>query len=99
MIVITGTIRIPKGSLQNALPAMTAMIEASRNESGCLSYSYSLDVLDDGLIHVNEAWKSDAALAAHFDTPHLKHWRSQFAELGITERNLVKLTIAESQPV
>lgn len=99
MIVVTGTIRIPSGSLASALPAMAAMIDASRNEPGCLSYSYSLDVLDDGLIHVNEAWQSDEALAAHFETTHLKHWRNQFAKLGISERNLVKLTIAESQPV
>ncbi len=98
MIVITGTIRIPAGSLQQVLPAMTAMIEGSRAEPGCLSYSYSLDVLDDGLVHVNEAWDSEASLAAHFETPHLKRWRSQFTQLGITDRDLTKLTVSKSVP-
>ena len=50
--------------------------------------AYAQDLLDPALIHVVERWRDRAALAAHFAMPHLAQWRSQFAVLGITERNL-----------
>ncbi len=74
---------------------MRRMISASRAEDGCLAYSYALDVLDDGLVHVVEQWRDQAALDAHFDTPHLQQWRSRFSELGITDRNLTRFDVNE----
>ncbi|WP_017668998.1 putative quinol monooxygenase [Sandarakinorhabdus sp. AAP62] len=97
MILVTGTIRLPADSLSRALPAMAAMVAASRAEPGCLAYSYAQDLFDAGLIHVVERWRDRAALAAHFATPHLAVWRAQFADLGIRERNLVLLE-GETEP-
>lgn len=88
MIVITGSIRLPADGLATALPAMRAMMAASRAEPGCLAYAYAQDLEDPGLIHVIERWTSRAALAAHFATPHLARWRAQFADLGIHDRQL-----------
>ena len=88
MILIVGTLRIPDGAIDIVRPMMEMMVLASRQETGCISYSYSLDVLDAGLIWVNEAWNDRAALAAHFATEHLAQWRANFAALGITDRNL-----------
>ena len=67
---------------------MAKMIAASRAEDGCLRYAYAVDVLDEGLIHVSEAWTDRTALAAHFQTAHLAEWRAQFGPLGISGRNL-----------
>ncbi len=75
------------------------MIAASRAEDGCLHYSYALDVLDDGLIHVNEAWRDRTALDAHFASDHLKAWRSHFGPLGITDRDLICHEVTSSEPV
>ncbi|MEY4849071.1 MAG: hypothetical protein RLZZ331_75 [Pseudomonadota bacterium] len=88
MIMVTGTFRLPADRLARALPAMSAMMAASRAEPGCIAYAYAQDLLDPALIHVVERWRDRAALAAHFAMPHLAQWRSQFAVLGITERNL-----------
>jgi quinol monooxygenase YgiN len=98
MILVTGTIRLPADGLARALPAMAAMVTASRAEPGCLAYAYAQDLFDPGLIHVAERWTDRATLAAHFETPHLKAWRAQFAELEISDRNLV-LIEGEAQPV
>lgn len=95
MILISGTIRLPVAGLAAALPAMTAMMAASRAEPGCIAYAYAQDLLDPGLIHVAERWTDRAALAAHFASPHLAAWRAQFAGLGITERNLI---LIEGEP-
>lgn len=55
MLLIIGTVRLPAANLERALPAMRAMVEASRAEPGCLEYGYAQDVLVPGLIHVKEA--------------------------------------------
>ncbi len=98
MIIIEGSVRVPPDRIEAARPAMEAMIRASRAEAGCIEYAYSLDVLDPGLVRVNERWESREALAAHFKTAHMAAWRAQFASLGITDRSL-RLYEAEAEPV
>ena len=95
MILIHGTIRLPPGTLDKAHGAMRAMIEASRAEPGCRHYSYSEDVLDPGLIHVNELWESRDALEEHFKAPHIGAWRMRWEELGISDRKLQSYEIGE----
>jgi len=99
MIIINGTVRIPPGSLDQLRPAMELMLAGSRAEDGCLRYAYALDVLDDGLVHVVEAWRDRAALDAHFQTPHMARWRASFAALGITDRDLRVYQTDEGTPV
>jgi quinol monooxygenase YgiN len=77
---------------------MTDMIEASRREDGCIAYSYSLDILDDGLIHVVEKWRDRKSLEAHFLSAHLQEWRQQFGRLGITDRNLRLFEVDQGTP-
>lgn len=98
MIVIEGTVRIPPANLEKARGMMEQMIRASRAEAGCIDYAYSVDVLDPGLIRVNESWESRDALAAHFKTAHMATWRSFFPELGITDRSL-RLYEADPEPI
>lgn len=88
MLLILGTIRLPAAQLAAARPAMAAMVEATRAETGCLDYSYAEDVLDPGLIHITERWTSRAALDAHLQSAHIAAWRAHWPALGIGERNL-----------
>jgi quinol monooxygenase YgiN len=88
MLIITGTFRVPVDAIERARPAMTAMLQASRAEEGCLLYAYSQDVLDPGLFYVNERWTDAEALQAHSHATHMAAWRGVWAELGIGERNL-----------
>jgi quinol monooxygenase YgiN len=88
MLLIVGTVRFPPETLTDARPAMQRMILASRAEPGCIDYSYAEDILDPGLIHVNEAWRDEACFAAHAASDHLKSWRASCVELGAHDRNL-----------
>jgi quinol monooxygenase YgiN len=99
VIVIVGTVRVPPDKIDAARPHMRAMLEASRAEDGCLTYNYAQDVLDPGLIHVSEVWESEAALKAHFTTPHMAAWRKAWPDLGIGERNLTKFKASESETI
>nr|WP_321360160.1 putative quinol monooxygenase [uncultured Hyphomonas sp.] len=98
MIIIEGTVRVPPERIEAARPAMEAMIRASRAETGCIDYAYSIDLLDPGLVRVAERWESREALKAHFATPHMAAWRAEFANLSITDRSL-RLYEADPEPL
>lgn len=97
MLLITGTIRLPPQRLADARPAMQAMIEASRAEPGCMEYSYAEDVLDAGLMHITELWDSRGHLRAHFRSDHIAEWRSRWAGLEISGRNLKLYEVGEAE--
>lgn len=88
MLLIVGTIRIDAARLDEARPVMWAMADASRDEPGCIQYSYAEDLFEPGLIHVVERWRDREALAGHFSAPHLLEWRSNWSRLGISDRDL-----------
>jgi quinol monooxygenase YgiN len=99
MIVITGTVRIPPGSLDRCRPAMRAMVQATRHEDGCLHYAYAEDVLEPGLIWVSEAWRDGATLGVHLNAPHFHAWRAAGDALGLHDRNLTVYEAASAQPL
>jgi quinol monooxygenase YgiN len=99
MLLIIGTIRLPAGLLDAARSSMASMVEASRAEAGCLEYSYADDVLDPGLIHVNELWIDRVALDEHFESAHIATWRARWPTLGIGERHLSLYEVGEPKPI
>jgi len=98
-LVIAGTIRVPPERLDAFRPHMLAMLGASRAEDGCLEYSYAEDVAEPGLIRVFEAWRDQAALDAHFQTPHLAAWRAAWPEFGVSDRRLIAYEVASERAV
>jgi quinol monooxygenase YgiN len=99
MIVLTGTIRIPADKLDQARPLMKAVIEATRQEDGCLFYAFGADVLDPGLIVVAEAWRDEACLGAHLGSAHFAAWRDAGAALGVHDRQLTVYEAVSSKPL
>jgi len=99
MMVITGTFRLPADKLEDARPAMRAMLAASRAEDGCLHYAYAHDVIDPGLIWVSEAWRDAASLEAHGKSPHMAVWRVAGAELGLHARDLTVYEAVSAKPL
>lgn len=98
-VLIAGTVRVPPQNLERFRPHMEAMLAASRAEDGCLAYSYAVDVLDAGLIRIFEAWRDEAALNAHFATPHMAEWRAAWPQFGVSDRNLSLYEIAAERPL
>ena len=99
MLLITGTIRIAPARLAEARPAMQKVITASRGETGCLEYSYAEDVLDPGLVHINERWADQAAFDEHFVSGHIAEWCGSWKNLGIHDRKLTIFEVKEPQPI
>ena len=88
MILVIGTFRLPVENLAAAREAMTRVMTATRAEAGCITYAYAEDLLEPGLIRVNETWTTREALALHFEQPHMTQWQRERAELGLTDRDM-----------
>jgi len=99
MLVIAGTVRVPPENLERFRPHMLAMLTASRAEDGCFEYSYAEDVAEPGLIRVFEAWRDQAALDAHFQTPHMAAWRAAWPSFGVSDRRLFAYEVAQQRPL
>ena len=97
MLIVAGTVRVPAANLDGLRPHMAAMMAASQAEAGCLGYSYGEDVTEPGLIHVFERWEGQAALDAHFKTPHMAAWRAAWPSFGVSDRNLFAYEVASER--
>ena len=99
MLVIAGTVRVPPENLERFRPHMIAMLSASRAEDGCIDYSYAEDVAEPGLIRVFETWRDQAAIDAHFKTPHMAEWRAAWPAFGVSDRRLFAYEVAQQRPI
>jgi quinol monooxygenase YgiN len=88
MIVLNGTVRMPEGGFADFQDAVRVMVAATLQEPGCIRYAFGQDMLDRNLIHITEAWQDQAALDAHFATPHMDVWKAALGRIGMTDRNL-----------
>jgi quinol monooxygenase YgiN len=88
MIIVAGTFRVPEDQIGTMLPVARATLAASREEAGCMLYTFSFDLEDRGLIRVYEEWESRAHLEAHFRQPHMTPWRETLAAIGARGRSL-----------
>jgi len=96
-LIVAGTVRVPPANLDGLRPHMATMMAASRAEDGCFAYGYAEDVAEPGLIHVFEVWRDQAALDAHFKTPHMAAWRAQWLSFGVSDRRLIAYEVASER--
>ncbi len=90
MLIVIGKATVGNGAIDAARDALAAMVTASNAEEGCIEYSYALDVLDPSVMHIVEKWQDDAALTAHFQTPHMAEFQAAIASLDVKVSEVVK---------
>ena len=88
MLVIAGHIRIDPAKRDAAIAAVRPLVEQTHREVGCISYKFSADLSDDGLFHIFEEWDSQAALDAHFKTPHMATFQGKVGDLGVKDMKI-----------
>lgn len=49
---------------------------ASRAEPGCLRFEVSRDATQPNLFALSESYRDQAAMEAHYTTPHVAKWRA-----------------------
>lgn len=99
MLVVAGHVRIDPANRAGAVAAAKAMMEETRKEAGCRSYTFSADLEEEGLFHIFEEWDSPAALDAHFRTPHMARFQKEVAGFGVREMKVKRYEIAKVGPL
>jgi quinol monooxygenase YgiN len=97
MVIVLGEFRFPLENRDAAQAVMERVVQATRAEAGCITYSYAEDVLDPGLFRITEIWESREALAVHFEAPHMKDWQRERAELGLSGRAVTAYSVSSEE--
>lgn len=80
MVVLFAEAKIKPEAIQQAIENCTAMLEPSRAENGCHSYTFYCQSESDPTITFFEEWESRAILDAHFETEHFKNFQTVMAD-------------------
>lgn len=99
MLMVVGTAKLGEGALEAGRAAFEAMITASREEEGCIDYGYAVDVLDPSVLRITEKWVDEAALAYHFQTPHMAAFQRTLARLDLTINDVKKFNTDDGAPL
>lgn len=99
MLVISGEIKVAPESRAKAVAAAIKVEKATRSEPGCLTYAFYADLEDPNCLRIFEEWESEAALAAHFKTPHIAEFRAAMAEIKLLSRQLRKYEVSSVAPL
>ncbi|MEV7816316.1 putative quinol monooxygenase [Streptomyces flaveolus] len=79
-VVLVARMRALPGKERELRDALPALVTATRQEEGCLTYVPHQGLDDPGLLVMHEVWQSEAHLRAHSGSDHLR----RFAELAET---------------
>jgi len=71
MIIIIVRAEVDPAALETVEAAMAAMMRATWEEPGCLSYSMAVEDRARGVITIVERWQDQAAIDRHFAMPHM----------------------------
>lgn len=96
MIIVTGIIELESEDVWPATTAAAKMVEASEAETGCVSYRFSVDILNPRRFRIYEEWENEAALAAHAASDHMAEFRRKLGALKVTRRQIVKFELPET---
>jgi len=96
MLIVAGEIVVGAESRDAAAVAAREMALATRQEDGCVTYRFYADLEDDTRFHVFEIWQSAEHLARHFETPHMKEFRSTLGALDIKSRDITKYEVSNA---
>jgi|TARA_B110001454_G_scaffold152163_1_gene141549 quinol monooxygenase YgiN len=71
MLIIEGWLHFAPGEIEKFIEAAQLMVDATREEEGCLHYAFARDLNDPDILRIAERWTDEAALEAHFKSAHM----------------------------
>jgi len=98
-LVIAGRVSIDPANREAAVAAATEMMRETRREPGCISYTFSADLEEPGAFRLFEEWESQAALDAHFASPHMTAFQGKVGALGVKEMTVRRYAIESVGPL
>ncbi|WP_282151276.1 putative quinol monooxygenase [Ruegeria atlantica] len=99
MLIVTGTVEVSLDSVDKALEAAQKMVAETVKESGCLIYEFSQTLGQSNKFRVYEEWQDQAALEAHFVSPHMAEFQAVLGEVGVVSSDIYRIVGGEKQPL
>lgn len=97
MIVIAGTFNVEPSDRDAFLTAAKAVMAETLKEEGCHAYCFSPDIVDPGVVHLFEKWESEANLAPHGKSDHIRTFGRALKELKMQGRNITIYEVASEK--
>lgn len=88
MLILTVNLRVPPTEVEALRPHIETVIQASRQEPGCIAYHYAEDFFTPGLFRVFEIYNDEDALKAHGASDHFRKWRAISGHIPREDRTL-----------
>ena len=95
-VVVTALVKIRPEAREEALAALTAGIEATHAEEGCIAYALHEDTNQPAHFVIVEKWTTPEALESHGQADHLK---AMFAVVGPLLAEPPTIVFTEPLPV
>lgn len=99
MLIVTGVVEVSKAGVEKASTAALEMVAETLREPGCLIYEFSQVLGHATRFRVYEEWQDQAALEAHFATPHMAAFQAALGEIGVTSSEIYRVIGGEKQPL
>jgi quinol monooxygenase YgiN len=99
MIIVTGWVKLAPGQMDSVIAAALAMIKATSKEPGCIDYAFARDLTDPDMIRISERWIDQAALGAHFASPHMANFNAALAKTQILAADVISYNAEELRPL
>ncbi len=90
---LIAVIRSKPDRVEETRGALAGLVGPTRSEPGCLSYELLQNREDPTEFVFVEEWRDEAALAAHFETDHIRAALRVFPELAAALLDLRKYTL------
>lgn len=98
MIIVMASQTVKEGKKQDVLALARPLMAATRQETGCVSYTLFDDPGDPHRMVFVEEWTSKEALKQHLTTPHIAEWRAKVKDL-LAAPTAIKLYEGEETPL
>lgn len=98
-ILISAVMDMDPAAVERILLEARPLIEASLEEPGCEAYSWAIDPLTPGRVHVFERWADEASLAHHFKLPNYLEMRTQLRSAGPIKSQSRKYRVDHDEPI
>ena len=76
MIVVNAIVKSSQEDIVALQSAISTMEAASREEPGCLDYTFSVELNDSSVLRITEKWQTLDDLKAHMLTPHMAEFQA-----------------------
>ena len=94
MLIVAGTIKIDPAKRAGLEAAFEKMRAATLKEQGCIAYQIYIDRTDPGTLLLFEKWENEAALNAHFATPHMAEFGKALGGADIVSADVKRYDVS-----